>query len=353
MKRAPAFRGSLFKLCDVFQNKFRYLFILGLAAYSFLNIVLTVNERLFNFEINKTLLLLAVIVIVLGIWELNRFFVHFIGYEQFGKWHPLIVHFLLSIPLAAIAAQIGLILVSLLTHERVFQQENIVYASSFAFRVNLFLHCINSIVYFMNKARKAELQVEKFSKSSLMSRHEALKTQLNPHFLFNSLNALSELIYKDLKKSSQFIDQLSRVYRYFLISNEKSIVMVQEEMSFVDSYLFLLKTRFDQGLQTEIEVEESLYHDHIVPAVLQVLIENAVKHNIIQAKQPLYLKIYSKGQRIYVQNNLQRKETPDASTGMGLRYIHEQYDFLSIEKVEIEETVSSFTVSIPVLKVEL
>ena len=202
---------------------------------------------------------------------------------------------------------------------------------------------------FLNNWRKAALDAERLQKENARAQYEALKNQVNPHFLFNSLNALTQLVYEDQDKAATFIKQLSEVYRYVLDTREKELVTIDEELSFIRSYLFLQQIRFGQKLQISILVDSK---DTLLPPLaLQILVENAIKHNIISEEHPLHVRIYSESGFLIVTNNLQKKLTLDVETsGVGLANIRRRYEFLTKEQIVVTEKDNQFTVKLPFLK---
>jgi sensor histidine kinase YesM len=210
--------------------------------------------------------------------------------------------------------------------------------------ISLFLHSRSFLISW----RKAIIDGERLQKESIVARYESLKSQVNPHFLFNSLNALTNLVYEDPDKAVKFIKQLSEVYRYVLDTRDREVVAVEEELSFLDSYLFLQKIRFGDNLQSQINVSSA--KAHIAPLALQMLIENAIKHNIVSSDDPLMVNIFERDDYIFVENNLQKKSTlGEPSSGMGLENICKRYEFLSDRKVEIVKSEDKFSVKLPLI----
>lgn len=219
----------------------------------------------------------------------------------------------------------------------------------FGFRINLFLNAANGIYFYINKLRESELEAEQLKKINVEAQFEALRSQINPHFLFNCLNALSSLVYKDPAVSAKFISHLSNVYRYLLFYQEKKLVSLKEELDFLDAYLYLLKIRFGENIKIELEKIEDTEHFQVAPASLQMLIENAIKHNVVSQKNPLSITLKREGDSISVINNLQEKITKEASTFVGLRNITRRYAFLTDKQVNIDKTETEFKVTIPLL----
>jgi LytS/YehU family sensor histidine kinase len=339
----------------VFSFSYRYLFILLLSVYSYFNIRFTVGDKLFDFSIPGTILFAALTIVVFGVWELNRLAEVKLStlYEFFKrKIHPLIILFLVSLFNVGIVCFVTMELLYMVTALPIqINTTHLTLLTAFGFRVNLFLNCLNAIVYFMNKLKKAELDAEQLKKISIESQFEALRNQINPHFLFNSFNVLSSLVYKDADTSSKFISQLSNVYRYLLYNQDKKIIAVKEEMEFIQSYLFLLKIRFEENIVVANKIDCVSEDNFVAPAVLQMLIENAIKHNVVSKKNPLSITLFCVNGFIVVQNNLQEKQVKEPSTYIGLRNIQARYRLLTDKEVQIEKSATHFTVRIPILEI--
>ncbi len=186
-------------------------------------------------------------------------------------------------------------------------------------------------------------------KEKALVMYESLKQQLNPHFLFNSLSSLSGLIQKDQKTAKQFLDQMSKIYRYILKSRDSELVPLSEDIKLVEIYTQLQQTRFQKGLAVNIIINEEDNHRKIVPVTLQNLIENAIKHNIIDADTPLIIDIFIKDDYIIVRNNLQKKNFVETSNKQGLTNMQSLYRYLSAKPVIINEDEKYFTVKIPLV----
>jgi sensor histidine kinase YesM len=200
---------------------------------------------------------------------------------------------------------------------------------------------------FLFNWRQTAIDAEKFKRESTVAKFESLRNQVNPHFLFNSLNALTNLVYEDQDKAVKFIKQLSEVYRYLLETRDKEIVSLEEEKQFLQSYLFLQQIRFGQKLKLDISLEGK--SSMVPPLVLQMLVENAIKHNVISEEHPLHIRIYINSDFIVVENNLQKKELlATDSQGIGLDNICKRYEFLTDKKVEVIVD-KNFKVRLPML----
>jgi len=217
----------------------------------------------------------------------------------------------------------------------------------------LFVFIVSGIyetIYYFSHWRLSLKEAEELKKANLQSQFESLKSQVSPHFLFNSLNTLSSLIEENPEMAVKFVNQLSKVYRYLLQSNEKELTTVKEEMEFLDSYIFLLKTRFGEGFKMNIDLSDEILSSLIPPLTLQILVENAVKHNIVSMHRPLNITITSIDKSsISVVNNFQKKTINVASTGMGLANIAAKYKLLNKPSIRIEEGIQEFSVTLPII----
>lgn len=205
---------------------------------------------------------------------------------------------------------------------------------------------------FLLSWRQATIDAEKLKRENMAARYESLKNQVNPHFLFNSFNALTNLVYEDQEKAVKFIKQLSEVYRYVLDTREKEVVPLEEEIRFLESYVYLQQIRFGNKLKIEISIKKE--NVFIAPLALQMLIENAIKHNIVSEEDPLTIKLYYQEDFIVVENNLQIKNIQvEASAGVGLENICQRYQFLSDQAVQVIQDKGSFIVKLPALNGKL
>jgi hypothetical protein len=195
--------------------------------------------------------------------------------------------------------------------------------------------------------RKAAVSEERYKKEALQLQYETLKSYVNPHFLFNSLSVLSSLVEKDTQKSQLFIRQLSDIYRYVLEQKGKELVSLQAELDFARSFISLHKIRHSENLKVELDVNDS--SGYIVPLSMQILLENAFKHNVISEEEPLLVKVWRDHDYIIVQNQIRKRNAIDASGGMGLETIVNQYKFISSRTLLICSDDGYFTVHVPIL----
>ncbi|QMU28569.1 sensor histidine kinase [Adhaeribacter radiodurans] len=205
-------------------------------------------------------------------------------------------------------------------------------------------------IYYLLEWKKSVTVAEDLEKRNLQSQLDSLKNQVSPHFLFNSLNTLSGLIEEDPKRALRFVDELSQIYRYLLQSNEKELIPLDQELEFIQAYFYLLQTRFEKGVFLIVEVAPELKVYLIPPLTLQILLENAVKHNIISETAPLHIRIYSDNfNNLLVENNLQKRSTAVFSNKMGLVNVSAKYHLLNQPEIIIQENESIFQVQIPLI----
>jgi len=202
---------------------------------------------------------------------------------------------------------------------------------------------------FFQSWKNSLLQAENLKAEMLRYKYESLQNQINPHFLFNSFNVLTDLVYEDQKKAVNFISQMSQLFRYVLDSKDKELVPVAEELEFISSFAYLLQTRFEDKLTIEVDVD-SESDEVMVPMSLQLLIENCVKHNEISASKPLTVQIFREDTMICVANNLQPKGIEERSTGTGLNNLSQQYRYFTDRQIMISETPKDYVVKVPVIK---
>ena len=199
------------------------------------------------------------------------------------------------------------------------------------------------------KVYTLQSKANSLEKEKVLVMYESLKQQLNPHFLFNSLTSLSGLITANPVNAKQFLDKMSKIYRYILTSRDHETVPLAEDIKLATIYTELQQTRFKEGLKVLIDVPEAFQHRKIAPVTIQNLIENAIKHNIIDAVTPLMVNIFIEDDHLIVQNNLQKKKFVETSNKHGLVNMQSLYNYLSGRPVIIKEDGSNFIVKIPLL----
>ncbi|MFI1772328.1 2TM domain-containing protein [Thalassobellus citreus] len=219
----------------------------------------------------------------------------------------------------------------------------------FGLWITLTIVIIFHFVYFYNKYQQNKIKEQKVIAGTANAKFDALKNQLDPHFLFNSLNVLTSLIEENPDNAQRFTTSLSKVYRYVLEQKNKELVTVDEELKFAKTYMSLLKMRFEDSIVFTMPEKASNPESKVVPLSLQLLLENAVKHNIVTANSPLHIKIYEDDGSLVVENNLQPKQIVKKSSGVGLSNIMQRYNLLTNRKIDINKEAKRFAVAIPML----
>ncbi len=214
--------------------------------------------------------------------------------------------------------------------------------------VATFLHARDFMINW-KASIKQETKVQKIIAGTASAQFDALKNQLDPHFLFNSLNVLTSLIDENPDAAQNFTTSLSKVYRYVLEQKNKELISVDEELKFAKTYVRLLKMRFEDSIVFEIPEKAQNPEARVVPLSLQLLLENAVKHNIVNSSNPLKIRIFEEDGNLVVENILQPKEVLKKSSGVGLSNIQQRYSLLTNRQVQINKTASHFFVKIPML----
>lgn len=223
--------------------------------------------------------------------------------------------------------------------------ETYIFTLIIAIGVSAIIHAF----YFYKALQETKVKEQKIIAGTASARFDALKNQLDPHFLFNSLNVLTSLIEEDPHQAQKFTTSLSKVYRYVLEQKNKDLVTVDEELNFARTYVRLLKMRFEESIVFDIPEKATDAEAKIVPLSLQLLLENCVKHNVVTAARPLQIKVFEKEGSLVVQNNLQEKQVVKKSSGVGLQNIKQRYGILTDRTVQINKTTSDFSVALPML----
>ncbi|NOQ76167.1 MAG: hypothetical protein GQ574_29475 [Crocinitomix sp.] len=215
--------------------------------------------------------------------------------------------------------------------------------------ISFFISLLAAAYGFFVSLKNSIIEKEVLNGQMLSYKYEALRNQINPHFMFNSLNVLSDLVYEDQDTAVKFIHQFSDIYRYVLDSREKELVPLQEEIDFIEKFIFLLKTRFENKLIINFDITAKA-DELIVPLALQLLVENAVKHNEVSSANPLEISISRSTNSITVNNPIRLKNVDLDSKKIGLTNLMQQYAYFSDRKPEIETKDNLFIVTLPILK---
>lgn len=210
---------------------------------------------------------------------------------------------------------------------------------------------IYEAAYYISRWKESIAETERIRKEHTIAQLESLRNQVNPHFLFNSLNTLASIIPEDPEKSVEFVQKLASVYRCILDITDRGVISLDEELACLRNYIFLLETRFGGNLQVEINTDDRALNKFLVPMSLQMLVENAIKHNVVSQKRPLHVKIHATANDVVVENNLQLKDQVSEGTGTGLQNISNRYRLIFDREIEIKKDHSTFRITMPLMEI--
>lgn len=232
-----------------------------------------------------------------------------------------------------------------------FDKADFLWASLAGFIINCIATGTFETIFLFSKWKHSLIETEEFKKAYVQSELDNLKSQVNPHFLFNSINSLSSLIIEEPKRAEAFLDEMGKVYRYLLQNNDQELTPLHLELDFLKSYFHLLQTRHEGSIFMEDHIPEHYLNYLLPPLTLQMLVENAVKHNILLEETPLLIRLsVNENDQLVVINNLQKKTLGIISNKIGLNNIKAKYHLLNQPEVYIEETPHHFMVAIPLIK---
>lgn len=215
--------------------------------------------------------------------------------------------------------------------------------------INLVFYMFIHLMYQNYNNQQVSIELERTKSDNLGAQYELLKQQINPHFLFNSLNTLKAMVETNDKNSVDFILKLSNFYRFTLESRKLDLIHLSEELEIVEAYNFLLKARFEDGFTFTNTIGEKYFGTLIPPFTLQLLIENCIKHNVVSLEHPLHIKLYAEGDNLIIENPLQPKKYEESSLGVGLKNINLRYSHLLDKKIEIINDNKIFKIKLPVI----
>jgi two-component system, LytTR family, sensor kinase len=215
---------------------------------------------------------------------------------------------------------------------------------------NLIFQTLWEVMYIIRKYKEASAEKDVLEQLQLQEEFEGLKQKVNPHFLFNCFNTLSSLISEDKNRAEKFLDELSKVYRYLLRNNVDGMSSLENELKFIESYFELLRTRHGEAVYLQVEVDRQ-FNAYLLPSLsLQMLVENAVKHNALSRTAPLFIEIFTTaGNKLVVNNNVQRRAVKAPSNKVGLENIRAKYELLQQPGFRVMEDVRNFTVVLPLI----
>jgi len=218
------------------------------------------------------------------------------------------------------------------------------------FIVYIVVFSVDTVIHYTWSLKEAQIIAEQLKKETIQAKFEALKSQVDPHFFFNSLSVLTSLVYKDADLSAEYITQLSKMYRYILEGKDQAFASINDEIKFLNSYIFLIKVRYSDSIKFEVAIsEESGKKAYLPKSSLQMLVENAIKHNRFSDDEPLLVRVSEDESYIRVVNNKNKRELIEGSSGIGLENIRKRYELIGGDEPVVQETNISFTVKLPKL----
>jgi sensor histidine kinase YesM len=335
-------------------KEFPRAFFIGLAIFGVLNLIRFFNGS-FSFDERLGVMFLYTILYSFALHLSNTFlFIRldkiFIN-ERFSK-KRIFIGFVSSFFLSLFVIFLLRLFIITIIENRPFRvfitnesASDYIVASIFTFFILLIVH----FIYLYKGYQENKVKQQKIIAGTANAKFESLKNQIDPHFLFNSLNVLSSLIEENPENAQRFTTSLSKIYRYVLEQKDKELVSVEEELAFAKTYMNLLKMRFENSLFYELPTTITNPEAKVVPLSLQLLLENTVKHNVVSEQRPLNIRIFMEGDYLAIQNDYQKKEVLQERKGVGLQNIINRYGIITNRKVLIEQNEQTFTVKIPVL----
>jgi sensor histidine kinase YesM len=330
-----------------------------LVLIPFFGIVIPLITRMINGQNFSNwqvkLSFLYTIFIAFIIWEGNRY-LHF-TLRSYFDWINKPIQKIAVMMLSVIFYTVPLSVLMLIGWYNIFSDGivnwNVVTQSTLIILVAvIFITHVYETAFLVKESESEMIRNEQLERAKAEAELEALKNQIDPHFIFNSLNTLSHLIEEKPAKAKQFNDNLADVYRYILQNKARGLVLLREEAEFLNSYFLLLQIRFEKAVKLELNIEDSVFDQYLIPPIsLQILAENAIKHNEFSEASPLTLKIEMLNEELVICNKVHKKNLRKASSKIGLQNLKERYKLTTNKEIIVEETSTDFMVRLPVLKI--
>lgn len=340
------------------QSKWRFvwMFFTGIVISFVMRAILPLPPR---FEIDSTrnilFSILQSIIITFLVWEGTLRFDHWVSKfwpweKTFGKRFFLVMLGSMLICVASIMT-VGAFFDTYICHFPLVKDPNIFYIClGIALNFSVMILFVEFGLQIFRKWKQSLVEIEQYKALTAQAKLENLQHQVNPHFLFNNMSVLTSLIYKDQDKAVDFVNQLSKVYRYLLDNKDNELVSVAQELAFIESYAYLLNIRYSPNLNVVLNIPDSSLQLHLPPLSVQLLLENAIKHNVVSTASPLTIEIRVEEEYLVVSNSKKLRKVTEESSKTGIQNIRDRYHFFSSKAVIVEDTETSFTVKIPLLK---
>lgn len=335
------------------KKRFIYMIIVGVLVAMMLKVLIPFPENGLRIQLVS---FLESILITIFIWEGNLMLDDFLEKRYPWSLKPALRIFV-QLPVSTIYSAslmfVTMLLFNAFVCEIPFNERGLFLSISITIGllVSLILMAVETGLFFFREWKESLVQVEKYKTESAQANLENLKNQVNPHFLFNNLSVLSSLVYKDQEKAVDFINQLSKVYRYLLDNKSNELISLEEELKFISSYAYLLNIRYSPNLTIDMQISEDKKKLLLPPLTIQLLLENAIKHNIISNEAPLTISLKSEDDNLVISNRINLRLSIEPSSKTGLKNIKVRYSYFTNREVMIKEQEELFVVIIPLLTV--
>jgi len=332
------------------KNRFIYMVLAGILISLLLHALVPFPEK----DHNRIYDFLISIIITIFVWEGNLRIDHYLN-EKIPWLNQPVKRILIHLPAGLFFSFLAIYIPMLIyddlicTISAVNRTTLMVSCIVLGLMITVILLSIEISTQFFIHWKNSLIEVERYKNESTQAQLQNLKNQINPHFLFNNMSVLSSLVYKDQDKAVDFINQLSKVYRYILDSKNNELVTLEEELKFIKSYTFLLQIRFDKNIVFTFDIPESSQKRLMPPMALQLLVENTIKHNEVSNELPLHVSITANDTELSVINTLQLRTVTEPSSQTGIENIKERYKFYTDQPVVVSKTENKFMVKIPLL----
>ena len=333
-------------------GKFNSQIIFGLIAITAMVIAFSVSDPEDTIYYTSGMIILVIFLLWIGNRGITKLLDWYFPWLKFGR-KRFFTHLIVGIIYSLGVVNIAYVVFKLIFTEDPPAAEQMIVLNTFGAIFTIPTFSIYFSLYFLDYWQKSELEMEKFQKESMRSQLATLKSHLDPHFLFNNLNILSSLIDKDKDQSQEFLVRFAQVYRTMLLTKVEDLITLEEEMDFISSYIYLIRTRFEENIQFEINIDEDANYSMLPPLTVQLLIENAVKHNIITVERPLKISLNATEKELVIVNTLfEKPEDIKTKSGTGIKNIKERYKYYSDNDLTFEKTDTEYRVRIPLLEIE-
>ena len=340
-----------------FNSKYRYYIVLLLALYTFINTVICRLYYYFHMDVSMPGACIIIFIITLCTWECSRLSYPFIN-KKVPLSHNIIQHVAVFFICGLIISSTITIIINYIFGIHILHQPYAALVNplkmtlTYTVLINLLFHLLNTIFIYQEEYRKKMVESESLKRMHAQAELLAIKQQINPHFLFNNLNVLSGLVLQKSNDANHFIEAFSQVYMHILSNQNKEFIELYKELEFLQPYMFLLTQRFPDALQLQVNIPHSYQNCYIIPVALQMLVENAIKHNVISAKKPLVIKIFTdENNTLIVQNEIRPKLSSEPSTYGGLNNIRKRYQLITGKEIEVLKNETTFSVILPLIEI--